>query len=66
MPATRLLHIVHTDHVRDGETLVKFADGTSAIYETEELEKLRPRRKQVFELPELLALPALQEERRIA
>jgi hypothetical protein len=46
--------------------LVKFADGTSAIYETEELEKLRPRRKQVLELPELLALPALQEERRIA
>jgi hypothetical protein len=64
MPA-RLLHIIQTDYVRDGEMLVKFSDGTSAIYETEELEKLRPRRKELFALPEL-RLPNLQEERRIA
>lgn len=54
MPASRILHIVATDNYRDGEIVVRFADGTSAIYLSEELEKLRPRRKD------------LSDERRIA
>jgi len=54
MPATRLLHIINTDRFHEDEILVRFSDGTTAIYESEELEKLRPRRKD------------LSEERRIA
>jgi hypothetical protein len=49
MPASRILHIVATDSYREGEIVVRFADGTSAIYQSEELEKLRLRRKDVTE-----------------
>ncbi len=49
MPASRVLHIVATDSYRDGEIVVRFADGTTAIYQSEELEKLRPRRKDMTE-----------------
>jgi hypothetical protein len=46
MSLPRLLHIVNTDF-RDDEVLVRFSDGTSAVYDAEELEKLRPRRKYI-------------------
>ncbi len=46
MATSRLLHILNTDLLAGNEVLVRFSDGTSAIYDGEELEKLRPRRKQ--------------------
>jgi hypothetical protein len=49
MPASRVLHIVDTDNHQDDEIVVRFADGSSAIYHSEELEKLRPRRKDATE-----------------
>ena len=42
----KTLHIVTTSFLQDNEVLVRFSDGTAAIYEAEELEKLRPRVKQ--------------------
>jgi hypothetical protein len=45
MPAGRVLHIIATDFSRDGEVVARFADGTFAVFQSEELEKLRPRRK---------------------
>lgn len=44
----RALHIVRTDFLDGNEVLVGFSDGTGAIYEAEELEKLRPMPKQVL------------------
>ena len=44
----RLLHILSTSPLTGGEMLVHFADGSSAIYEIEELEKLRPIPKKSF------------------
>jgi hypothetical protein len=38
----RTLHIIDTIFMDDNEVLVHFSDGTGAIYEAEELEKLRP------------------------
>jgi hypothetical protein len=55
MPASRILHIVDTDSYREGEIVVRFADGTSAVYLSEELEKLRPRRKDDTEADRLIA-----------
>jgi hypothetical protein len=55
MSAMRLLHILSTDHLDKDEVLVRFADGTTAVYESAELEKLRPKPKEVA-----------AEERRIA
>jgi len=49
MSAMRLLHILSTDHLDEDEVLVRFADGTTAVYESAELEKLRPRQKEVVE-----------------
>jgi hypothetical protein len=46
MSIPRLLHIVNTDFVNN-EVLVRFSDGTTAVYDPEELEKLRPRAKHV-------------------
>jgi hypothetical protein len=46
MSIPRLLHIVNTDFV-DNEVLVRFSDGTTAVYDPEELEKLRPHAKYV-------------------
>ena len=45
---SRLLLIVSTSLLADDDVLVNFADGTSAIYAMEELEKLRPTAKKVF------------------
>jgi len=46
-PSTRkTLHIITTSYLDDNEVLVGFSDGTAAIYEAEELEKLRPAPKQ--------------------
>ena len=36
------LHIVDTTFLDGNEVLVSFSDGTAAVYEAEELEKLRP------------------------
>ena len=42
MSKRKPLHIITTNFLDDNEVLVGFSDGTSAIYEAEELEKLRP------------------------
>ncbi len=49
MSATKLLHILSTDVLDEDEVLVRFSDGTTAVYESAEFEKLRPRRKEVFD-----------------
>jgi hypothetical protein len=54
LSARRPLHIISTKFLEGNEVLVGFSDGTSAIYEAEELEKLRPARKQTA--PECPAL----------
>jgi hypothetical protein len=38
-----ILHIVETSELGGGEMLLRFSDGSSAVYQCEELEKLRPR-----------------------
>jgi len=43
-----LRHILSTTPLQGNEILVNFADGSSAIYEIEELEKLRPTAKKIF------------------
>lgn len=48
MSARKTLHIISTSFLEDGEVLVRFADGTAAIYEAEELEKLRPAPKHIL------------------
>jgi hypothetical protein len=42
------LLIVATDFLLNNEVLVRFSDGSAAIYEAEELEKLRPTPKQTL------------------
>jgi hypothetical protein len=42
----KTLHIVQTSVLDGDEVLVNFSDGTAAIYEAEELEKLRPAPKE--------------------
>jgi hypothetical protein len=46
--ARKPLHIVATDSLHGNEVLVHFSDGSAAIYEAEELEKLRPVPKQML------------------
>jgi len=41
----KTLHIVDTAFLNGSEVLVSFSDGTAAVYEAEELEKLRPAAK---------------------
>jgi len=43
-----LRHILSTTPLQGNEILVSFSDGSSAIYEMEELEKLRPTAKKIF------------------
>lgn len=45
----KTLHIVQTSFLDGDEVLVRFSDGSAAIYEAEELEKLRPAPKQMVE-----------------
>ena len=47
MSTTKLLHILTTAPLDDDDILVRFSDGTTAVYESSELEKLRPRRKEI-------------------
>jgi hypothetical protein len=49
MPTRKPLHIVETSFLDGNEVLVGFSDGTAAIYEAEELEKLRPIRKRTLQ-----------------
>lgn len=49
MSAAKLLHILTTDELDANEILVRFSDGTTAVYESAELEKLRPRRKESYD-----------------
>jgi hypothetical protein len=48
MVARKPLHIITTSFLECGDVLVNFSDGSSAIYEAEELEKLRPVPKQTM------------------
>jgi hypothetical protein len=41
-------HILSTTFLEGTEVLVSFSDGSAAIFEAEELEKLRPKPKQMF------------------
>ncbi len=43
-----LFHILSTSTLEGSEMLVTFADGSSAVYDAEELEKLRPTPKRMF------------------
>jgi hypothetical protein len=45
------LLITSTSHLDGNEVLVNFSDGTAAIYDAEELEKLRPAPKQILVPP---------------
>ncbi len=47
MSTTKLLHILTTDQLGEDDVLVRFSDGTTAVFESAELEKLRPRRKEM-------------------
>jgi len=55
MVARKPLHIISTSFLEGGDVLVNFSDGGSAIYEAEELEKLRPTPKQT--MPPCPAMP---------
>jgi hypothetical protein len=46
--ARKPLHIIATDFLQDNDVMVHFSDGSSALYEAEELEKLRPIPKQTL------------------
>jgi hypothetical protein len=46
--ARKPLHIIATDFLQGNDVLVHFSDGSAAIYEAEELEKLRPIPKQAL------------------
>lgn len=69
------LHILSTKFLDGSEVLVHFSDGTAAIFEAEELEKLRPVPKRmlpcapkehettvVLDAP-VVAVPAVEKER---
>ncbi len=45
MSNTKLMHILDTDSLPEGEMLVRFSDGTTEVFDGDELEELRPRRK---------------------
>ena len=47
------IHIIATSFLEGNEVLVRFSDGTAAIYEAEELEKLRPAPKRKIEALDL-------------
>ena len=47
--AKKPIHIIATSFLDGNEVLVRFSDGTAAIYEAEELEKLRPAPKRKLE-----------------
>jgi len=58
-PDRRPLHILATKTLSDDHVLVHYSDGSGALFETEELEKLRPIPKQVFSsIPHDLVVPA--------
>jgi hypothetical protein len=48
MSSRKPLHILQTDFLDGDDVMLHFSDGTAAIYEAEELEKLRPIPKQVI------------------
>ena len=48
MPTRTLLHIVSTNYLANDEVMVRFSDGTTEIFESAELENLRPRRKEII------------------
>jgi len=48
-PAQKRIHVIETNFLDGNEVLVRFSDGTAAIYEAEELEKLRPAPKRRVE-----------------
>jgi hypothetical protein len=49
MCAQKPLHIITTSFLDGNEVLAGFSDGTAAIFEAEESEKLRPARKQTLQ-----------------
>lgn len=48
MSTRKPLHIIQTDFLDGNDVMLHFSDGTAAIYEAEELEKLRPVPKEIF------------------
>lgn len=47
-PSRKPLHILTTKFLEGNEVLVQFSDGSAAIFEAEELEKLRPTPKRML------------------
>jgi hypothetical protein len=57
MSSRKTLHIIETSILDGNEVLVNFSDGTAAIYEMDELEKLRPAPKKIVEDRRVPAAP---------
>ena len=58
----RPFHIVNTMLLAGDEVLVQYSDGSAALFEADELEKLRPTPKQVYaSVPEQLPLATSAE-----
>lgn len=51
MNARKTLHIISTNFLEGNEVFVGFSDGSAAIFEAEELEKLRPVPKHTLPAP---------------
>jgi len=47
-PERKPFHILSTSFLEGNEVLVNYSDGSAAIFEAEELEKLRPKPKQII------------------
>jgi hypothetical protein len=61
-PDRKPLHILATKALGADQILVHYSNGSAAIFEAEELEKLRPVPKQIFAtLPDDLVAPAANE-----
>lgn len=62
MSSRKPLHIIQTDFLDGNDVMLHFSDGTAAIYEAEELEKLRPIPKQIVPANQSVNEPASQPE----
>jgi hypothetical protein len=58
--ARKTLHIVSTKILEGNEVLVGYSDGSGAIFEADELEKLRPKPKRTFPNVQAIDDPGLR------
>jgi hypothetical protein len=59
-------HILSTSSLEGNEVLVNFSDGSAAIFEAEELEKLRPKPKRILSVSPLVETTSAVPEPAIA